>query len=951
MINNYYFISGIKLNIFLLFVVLTMHSRSQAADADKHLYCEDLELLISYNHGGILATSFNEPPEVLLPLIQEDAGLITIKDGLLYHQEESEPMNTKPQQTMQGKNLVYWSGPQGVYSYVLDHQGRIKILPRFVMVKDKDPIKFTVYHTDMVATNQALSVITARVSSRLAVQAKKEALALRIKNRETEIKKLQDSFDSPYVYFGHRGYKNPNYKNRPVMEKEIKEFDARTTAMQREIEDLEKNPQVFQKLFRYVASAGDIAIAHGKITKLSNQSGHLRTSPLQFALAVKQLDERNLLADDCQFEMLEASYESYVLDAGTSGAQSSPTYGKREKIITSKPTRQELVSMASNFLNTDKSSAHTTDALYGEKISCRAMPLDEKLSSFDVSKARQEGFSWGMLNDTQYKDVTERMVEFGDVGLLVDALIALDNDRARARLFNQLDLLNGALKYKSETIFRYVLGQPDRFLDLVLQPNIVPSIKPSHATLAFRLVGLAWQLMQMEKDKKVEPVVWRILDRGRSLPHVMPALEVLLDHMLALDYRAPEVMRLVDSFEGLRLLPRLATLMGHHTDRALALWQTYVEDNSQFKPLQKLCALKEKVVGSRPLDQSQLKEYNLLAQEIPSLLDLMVKLSKVTENKDLFLGYLIGLHGGSLQSYGNSLYGGSSFDKFTANLRSYGQEHIANYLVNATYVPSLRLTHIHQSEEKLSSYYLALSPERNPTLRLLGIYHLMEFLWPDQVYRNPPLGVSAQHKGLQTLEKNKQNRRQLFAAYKKLMDVKSYPSSGSGGLVIDIYHLLYPLGHAKSRGAYGHPRKQPLHFYIDHLINVLLYKPHLLRSSDLSDPYHYQQFINFHLDALVEDAQDYLEILEYALKRDPTYEKRYRYSWQDSYELSRYPRLIGQRDIEGYLKPPAFLDEQGDFWVTINKKTLDEAWIAYRNKKDHPLLFALGVLFNREKRK
>lgn len=951
MVNNSSFIVDIKLNIFLFFVVLTVHSGSQAADQDKHLYCEDLGLLISYNHESILATSFNEPPLELLPLIQEDAGLITIKDGLMYYQGQSYPITTGPHQTLQGKNLVYWSGPQGVYSYVFDHQGNMKILPRFVMAKDKDPIKFTVYHTDMVAVNQRLSDITKQVQHKLAIQARKELLALRIKNRETEIKKLQDSFESPYMYSGSRAYRNPNYKNRPAMNQEINKFDARTTAMQREIEDLEKNPQVFQKVFRYVASAGDIAIANGKIIKLSNQSGHLRTSPLQFALAVKQLAEGNLLANDCQFEMLDAIYEEYVLDAGTSGAKSNPTYGTREKIIASQPTRQKLLAMAVAFLNQEKSLAQTTNPLYGEKISCRAIPLDEESSSFDVSKARQDGFSWGMLNENQFKDVVERMVEFDDVGILVDALMALDNDTARARLFNQLDLLNRALKYTSDKIFHVMLSQSDQFLNAVLQPSIVQAIDPSDATLASKLVGLAWHMMAKAKDKKVEQLVWLTLDRGRSLPHVMPALQVLLDHMLVHDYRAPEVMRLVDSFEGLRLLPRLGILMSGYPWRALALWQTYVEDNPQFKPFQKLCALKNQVVDHRSVDQSQLKEYNLLAQEITSILELMVKLSDGNENRDHFLGYLITLYGGSLEAYGSSLYGSSSFGKFNPKWSPHGQEPIANCLVNATYDQSLRVTHVHQSGEKLSSYYLALSPERNPTLRLLGIYYLMEFLWPDHVYRDPPLGVPALHKGLQTLEKNKQNRRQLFAAYKKLMDVKSYPSSGDGGLVIDIYHLLYPLGHAKNRFAYGYARKQPLHFYIDHLVNVLLYKPHLLRSSELGNPYQHPELIERHLNALVEDAEDYLEILEYALKKDPAYEKSYHFSWTDSYELDRYPRLVGQKGIEGYLKPPPFLNEQGDLMLTVNKKTVNDALFALRNKKDHPLLFALGVLFQREKRK
>src|SRR5579871_1503375 len=109
-----------------------------ALDPTTLLFCEDSQLIVSYNHPDIKADTFNEPPAVLFPYIEEDASMVEIKDGKIYYQGDTKPITTGPNQTVVLKNLTYWSGPEGVFSYTVDHKGQPKILPRFVFVKADD---------------------------------------------------------------------------------------------------------------------------------------------------------------------------------------------------------------------------------------------------------------------------------------------------------------------------------------------------------------------------------------------------------------------------------------------------------------------------------------------------------------------------------------------------------------------------------------------------------------------------------------------------------------------------------------------------------------------------------------------------------------------------------------------------------------------------------------------
>ena len=256
------------------------------------------------------------------------------------------------------------------------------------------------------------------------------------------------------------------------------------------------------------------------------------------------------------------------------------------------------------------------------------------------------------------------------------------------------------------------------------------------------------------------------------------------------------------------------------------------------------------------------------------------------------------------------------------------------------------------NKEKLASYYLLLPVDDSQTrlLKFKGIETLIEAFWHNAFTNNPTIFRTG-HRGVQEFPENRKNREKLFNAYLSLLkDFKNFTS--------DKYKIksfpdhLGKLSDTRTRIDID-TNEIPKFLYMRHLLKVILYNRHLLSSWDLGALSDKGQ-VDIYLDNLIEDAKDYLDVIQKALYtvRSPGIIDEYSfeawYSISDSHEFGRIPYIIYEPGRQGFYQAPSFVDSRGNFKITINRETVSAAQTALSKKVDHPLLFALGVLFKRK---
>lgn len=198
---------------------------------------------------------------------------------------------------------------------------------------------------------------------------------------------------------------------------------------------------------KYSACAGEIAIKNGKITFISNRSGHVRSSIYQFSLALEKLFLQGVIDESVEIEAWKIGLKDTLRDIGTNVRQkiSSPMIDKDMNLASLLKTAQDIKEKINNNL-----------------LDIESFPSEISKPSKIILKKPNEIEMLQNLDEIKAEELFEHMIKYNNESALETIFSVFDKKIYLLKWYNFLyivkkncdALLNILLKLDNDTLLQ-----------------------------------------------------------------------------------------------------------------------------------------------------------------------------------------------------------------------------------------------------------------------------------------------------------------------------------------------------------------------------------------------------------------------------------------------------------------------------------------------------------------